>query len=1023
MVTILHNNAVLCLHLHCDRKNELFSPHPSPPPSLLHFTSLFICSFLAPLWNRHNEPEQVAPEKLSDSAGSLWSLITESHHRLIDLQKETEREISHVSQQLTSVRLQKKVLNCETAGSEILQSDSEHLQRSVTSEISICCSGHKCDLQQCFVGKVAHAEQLQFREQALIALLSMLGENIQRYREESTKLDHLTEKLSYGMPGKSQPDKNMETDNKDMLSSSKNTAILSNGHVNVASDNLEDEKKNWRASMRASLMKATSLTRSGSVKKLIHKFSVSESSEQDTTNVSPLQQRKDGTGDATESETPTVTVTSPSGESKNVSNGPNTHSHSGQFNQENGPTSLESEEEPLTPKAINSPKYQMFLGSGPIRNGTSGPGGPTDTSTSANGNLSKSNLSQWRSMESLSMKEWDSGPNKFGNADAPPRVFNSPYSTISLDYNPVGRMSEYKMPENRSPTTSEKNLYTMNRSPSPVNVINAPQGRFPAYATLGRRPMQAPPSQFLLRNNLPSKRDYIEELTRQLEECQRRNQFLEAESIELEKERTQIRFEMRNLLVNNEDLLRMNSQLQAELKRMRDRIVELESDNNVMVERFKQIDVELKEAREVMVEANTQEYAFNFLQQSLKNRIQDAEETLEKQTQHVQELTEKLWLAERNLEEMEIEKETKGKKSVELKSTVDRLETELSEALQQASQSTADLNLQQKLRVDAQLRVEELEECVLEKDQELIRLQQIVSRLQGEVSDKLMDKERSLEDEIQLREKIQLQCKQAERAVEDIQMELNTVTQTRDDLSKQLKQTQENVIDLETDLEELKENEQRLISKHKRAVEQFEQTQVKLINEKDLNDKLECEKVILERQVRELRSEIEELQNNRVQEHVITKAETRAKELENMLRMEERGKVVLHNTISKLERKINELSEQVEEEHKIANEQKDLMTQRMRSLKRQLNEAEEEASRREAQFRYTQRELAEERECSSRLQKQLLDMQLQMKRKESVMMRQTLDNLKLDLSDDDEEEGKQEVKTFQARNEKDKTTQ
>lgn len=70
-----------------------------------------------------------------------------------------------------------------------------------------------------------------------------------------------------------------------------------------------------------------------------------------------------------------------------------------------------------------------------------------------------------------------------------------------------------------------------------------------------------------------------------------RNQFLEAESIELEKERTQIRFEMRNLLVNNEDLLRMNSQLQAELNRMRDRIVELESDNNVMVERFKQIDV------------------------------------------------------------------------------------------------------------------------------------------------------------------------------------------------------------------------------------------------------------------------------------------------------------------------------------------------------------------------------------------------------------------------------------------------
>lgn len=34
---------------------------------------------------------------------------------------------------------------------------------------------------------------------------------------------------------------------------------------------------------------------------------------------------------------------------------------------------------------------------------------------------------------------------------------------------------------------------------------------------------------------------------------------------------------------------------------------------------------ELKEAREAMVEANTQEFAFGFLQQALKNKIEDAE--------------------------------------------------------------------------------------------------------------------------------------------------------------------------------------------------------------------------------------------------------------------------------------------------------------------------------------------------------------------------------------------------------------
>ncbi|XP_016380006.1 cingulin-like, partial [Sinocyclocheilus rhinocerous] len=349
------------------------------------------------------------------------------------------------------------------------------------------------------------------------------------------------------------------------------------------------------------------------------------------------------------------------------------------------------------------------------------------------------------------------------------------------------------------------------------------------------------------------------------------------------------------------------------------------------------------------------------------------QEALEKQAQHAQTVSEKLWLAERNLEELELEKETKAKKALELSNTVLRLETELADALQEGNQARVELSLQQKLRADVQLRMEELEESVLEKDQELLRLTQIVSRLQGEVSGKLSDKEQTLEEEIQLRER------------------------------KQLKLAQEKIIDLEGDLEELKENEQRWASK----LCQSEQLQIKLIQEKDLNDRLECEKAILDRQLRDLRREMEELQNNRVEVDSITRAEIKAKELENTLRTEERNKVVMNNTISKLEKKIHELMEQMEEEHKISTEQRELMNQRIRSLKRQLNEAEEEASRRDVQHRHTHRELMEERETNSRLQRQLLDQQLHNKRKES---RQTLESLKLNLSeedDDDEEEQQQ----------------
>ncbi|XP_068430309.1 cingulin [Clinocottus analis] len=691
-----------------------------------------------------------------------------------------------------------------------------------------------------------------------------------------------------------------------------------------------------------------------------------------------------------------------------------------------------TESEPTTPRAVpasQNPKYQLFLNNEHKTNGLSGrdadgPGGGGTVGENgprlARWETNRLGTNNYRgSLESLASRDWDTTPDRWG-VDSPPRAFHSPYTTTaSMDYNPMHRMSEFKVQGALSPATSEMNMYSFNsRSTSPVGTPthNVPRPRYSAYDTLVKRRVEvnhavAPSNHYSMRSNTlgaPNKKNYIEELTKQMDACQKRNQFLEAESVEMEKERNQIRFEMRGLLVNNEDLLRTNAQLTNEMKRMREQMVEMERENQSMGERHREMEIEVKQARDMMVEANTQEYAFSFLQQSLQNKIHDAEENLEKQTLHAQTLTEKLWLAERELEELEVHKDTRDKRTSELNSTILRLESELSDSLLASTQATAELSLQQKLRADSQLRVEELEESLLEKEQELLRLQILVDRLQGEVSGKLIDREQTLEEEIQLRERIQLQCKQAERSVDDLHMELQSTNQTKEDLAKQVKVAQEKIIDLESDLEELHDSELRWANKHKRAIEQNEQLQLKVIQEKDLNDQLETDKVAMERQLRELRLEVEELQSSRVQEDVISRAESRVKELENTLRIEERNKSALTSAIGKLERRNNELSDQMEEEHRIATEQKDLMAQRMRSLKRQLNEAEEEASRKEAQYRHTQRELAEERETSGRLQRQLLDQHLQTKRKETLTIRQTLDNLRLDLSVDDEDEDEDE---------------
>uniref|UniRef100_A0AAY4EH32 Myosin tail domain-containing protein n=1 Tax=Denticeps clupeoides TaxID=299321 RepID=A0AAY4EH32_9TELE len=988
---------------------------------------------------------QISEER--EGLGNVWRHVRENQElgrHPTDLQWRTKQEISAIEQQLQFIELQQRLLSRELTDLDRQYTETgTRLQRTLRTQDCSTLQRTRQVLQERIAARAAQHESLSFREEALRALQDMLREDADRYQQEAQQLQHFSHRATNGMPGESQHhlENSMDTHSRESQASMTYSSDLKNGHITTETNVEEDEEQRLRSSKKVSSVKGTaSLTRSGSVKNLIHKFSSPEnqrrvspgglqgvlpqggymkrSGSESELGLSPRRAQEDGEGVMADNSVPSVTMSpAPSisqsdgttrinGTSANLGTGLESH-----FDPSKQPESPLSEEEAPRAKVSHSIKYQLLLGSDMVGNGSrdadgpAGENGPRVSRWESSSSLSRSRSGpNYRgSLESLASRDWDTMSDRTGGFESPPRVFNSPY-TSTVDFNPFNKIAEYKMQDVLSPVTPDYNIFGLNgRSTSPVPGTRT---RFSTYDTLTKRrererDREVITNQIPLRMGMPNKRDYIEELTKQLEDIQRRNQFLEAESIEMNKERNQIRFEMRGLLVNNEDLIRVNTQQQVEIKKLRDRMVEIESDHNVMIERFRQMEVELKEAREVMVEANTQEYAFNFLQQSLKNKIQDAEEALENQTQHSQMLSEKLWLAERRLEELEMGTESRGKKVSELNITVQRLETELAEALQSYSQCNAELNLQQKLRADSQHRVEELEESLLEKDQELQRLQQITHRLQGEVTVKLTDKERSLEEEIQLRERIQLQCKQAERHVDDLHMELQTLGQAKEDMAKQLKNAQERIIDLETDLEELHDSEQRWASKHKKAIEQTEQLQLKLIQQKDLNEQLECEKAILERQVKDLRSEIEELHNTRVQEDVISKAESKVRELENMLRAEERSKVSLTNTVNKLEKRINELTDQMEEEHRLATEQKDLLNQRIRSLKRQLNEVEEEASRKEAQQRHAQRELAEERESSQRLQKQLTEQQILFKRKESQMMRQTLDKLDLNTGEDD----------------------
>ncbi|XP_027561163.1 cingulin-like, partial [Neopelma chrysocephalum] len=100
----------------------------------------------------------------------------------------------------------------------------------------------------------------------------------------------------------------------------------------------------------------------------------------------------------------------------------------------------------------------------------------------------------------------------------------------------------------------------------------------------------------------------------------------------------------------------------------------------------------------------------------------------------------------------------------------------------------------------------------------------------------------------------------------------------------------------------------------------------------------------------------------------VSQLEARLEELQDQLQAEEREKNVLLSSNRKLERKVKELTIQIDDERQNVTNQKDQLSLRVKALKRQVDEAEEEIERLEGARKKAQRELEEQHELNEQLQ-------------------------------------------------------
>lgn len=141
-----------------------------------------------------------------------------------------------------------------------------------------------------------------------------------------------------------------------------------------------------------------------------------------------------------------------------------------------------------------------------------------------------------------------------------------------------------------------------------------------------------------------------------------------------------------------------------------------------------------------------------------------------------------------------------------------------------------------------------------------------------------------------------------------------------------------------------------------------EQLTTELAGERSVSQKQESQRVLLERQNKELRAKLVEMETNQRTKTKATVAALEAKigNLEEQLEVEAKERLLQQKGSRKLDKRLKEMALQLEDERRHADqfkEQVEKVNGRVKALKRQLDEAEEEISREKAQKRKAQREM------------------------------------------------------------------
>ncbi|XP_034401743.1 cingulin isoform X3 [Cyclopterus lumpus] len=363
---------------------------------------------------------------------------------------------------------------------------------------------------------------------------------------------------------------------------------------------------------------------------------------------------------------------------------------------------------------------------------------------------------------------------------------------------------------------------------------------------------------------------------------------------------------------------------------------------------------------------------------SLKTHLEEAKRGATRLSKEKDELS-------RRLEERDLEREAlrRGKTDVEeqkrlLDRALDKINKEMEIMMGDSRQSVATLQTQlEDYRERSRKDMLEGQRNCKDRLVELQRAQSTLKVQQEEVS--RLKKELLVCSEE--RDSAQLERDLFSNRLKHLDSELESEKSTHTDRTREIRGLEDKIKTLEIELDEERSSVELLNDRIMRTRDQVDLLRSELMQERSARHDLEMDKSALERQIKELKSRMVDMEGYTRPSPALNLLENKIQELEERLHSEEREKATLHASQRRMERKLKELNATLDQERSQHVEQRDQLSLRVKALKRQVDESEGEVERLEGVRRKVLRDLEEQQELQEGLHAKVAALETELKRK------------------------------------------